>query len=138
MSLNRSESLSLLRAVKVCRRDVRPLVLAVDELYLYFCFLTPRSLRNEPMMTALETAVAARISPEANTLRYCWLPRWLMTDLTLYAVIPTRMADMLNRRIKEILRLSLKADDLRTMGMGKMISRTSVMMSAVPIVSSCA
>ena len=43
------------------------------------CFFTPRSRMNEPRTTALETAVAARISIDASSERYCWFDcRWIV------------------------------------------------------------
>ncbi len=85
---------------------------------------------------ALDTAAAARISPDAHTVRYCWRLSWAMTDGILYAVMAISVAERLNSITSLILVESCRWD-LMTMGSGNTMRRMSVIMSAVPIVMSC-
>lgn len=59
-------------------RDVVRSILSVVEPSFHFAFLTPRSRTKEPSTKALATAVARRISMDAQRERYCWEPFFSM------------------------------------------------------------
>lgn len=86
---------------------------------------------------ALETMVAARISDDANIERNCWTPRLSMTIGTRAPVMTIRAIDKEKSPTREILRFKGMPERIM-IGMGKAMRRMSVMMSATPIVMSCA
>ena len=72
---NRSSSLPVFwSAVTVGRLTEDRSMLSDTLCDLYLFFFVPLSRRNDPMMTVLDTAALARISAEAQTVRYCWRP----------------------------------------------------------------
>jgi hypothetical protein len=86
---------------------------------------------------ALETMVAARISEEANTVRNCCRPDLCITRGIRAPVTTIRTIDKENSKTSEIFRFNGMLE--RTMiGIGKAIRKTSVTMSQMPMVSSCA
>lgn len=100
--------------------------------------LTPRSRRKDARITTLETAAAARISPDAKIVRRCWEPFCWITDATrqavmiMLAMLREKRAEMRKRRWRGMLRTG------RMIAKGKTTSRTSVMMSAIAMVHNCA
>ena len=100
---------------------------------LYRFFFVPLSRRNEPIITKFDTAAAARISADAQTVRYCCNPRLSMTIGTLVAVIAIRMIDKLNSELSWNFLFQV-CPELNIIGIGNATSRISVIISHVPIV----
>ena len=71
MARNRSSSLSPYKGTRVGRLVVVRSMLSIVVPRLYLLRLMPRSRTNEPKTTAFATAAEARISVDAQTVRYC-------------------------------------------------------------------
>lgn len=89
------------------------------------------------MTTMLDTKAEAKISEDAQTVRYCCRPRFAMTSGTRMPVMMIRAREVLNNAASWSLRFQF-CPDRRTMGMGNAMSKMSVMISAVPMVINCA
>ena len=100
-------------------------------------FFVPLSRINDPMTTKFDTKADAKISEDAQMVRYCCRPRFEMTAGMRMLVIMIRAIDVLNKDDSTNLRRQV-CPERSTIGIGNATSNMSVMMSAVPIVRSCA
>lgn len=100
-------------------------------------FFVPLSRMNDPIIIIFDTKADAKISEDAQMVRYCCRPRLEMTAGIRMPVIMMSAIDVLNNAANCILRRQV-CPERSTIGMGKATSRMSVMISAVPIVRSCA
>jgi hypothetical protein len=80
------------------------------------------------MTTMFDTKAEARISEDAQIVRYCCRPRFAMTSGTRMPVMMIRAMEVLNKAANCSLRFQF-CPDRRTMGMGNAISKMSVIMS---------
>lgn len=103
----------------------------------HLVFFEPLSRMNDPMTTKFDTKAEARISEEAQIVRYCCRPRLEMTSGIRMPVMMISVMDVLNNAANCNFRRHV-CPERRTIGIGKATSKMSVMISAVPIVRSCA
>lgn len=100
-------------------------------------FFVPLSRMNDPMTTKFDTKADAKISEDAQIVRYCCRPRLEMTAGIRMPVIMMSAIDVLNKAANCNLRRQV-CPERSTIGMGNATSSMSVIISAVPIVRSCA
>jgi hypothetical protein len=132
----RSSSLSVGCAMVGRRVEARSIESeTLPDFHLFF--LLPLSRMKDPMTTKLDTKADAKISDEAQIVRYCCLPRLEMTSGTRMPVMMMSAIDVLNRDASCNFRRHV-CPERRTIGIGKATSKMSVMISAVPMVSNCA
>lgn len=133
----RSSSLFMDCAAIVGRRvEVRSME-SETLLDLYLFFFVPLSRMNDPMMTKFDTNAEAKISEDAQTVRYCCLPRFEMTSGMRKPVMRIKAMEVLNKALVWSLRRQVWPER-STIGIGNATRRMSVMISAEPMVSSCA